>query len=83
MTYQAHITAPDEIERLLHHMPSVARLAENEWASGFARSIIGQSRRKRGWSPSPKQLSVMRALVSDLFANVPDKIDLIEREDDI
>lgn len=59
---------PSEIERLLHHMPAVARYAENKWAEGFAKSIVGQSRR-RNWRPSPKQLSVMRSLVSDLFAH--------------
>ena len=55
-----------EIERLLHHMPSVAVHAEKTWAKGFAQSVSKQARR-RGWSPSAKQLTVMRALVSDLF----------------
>ena len=56
-----------EIERLVFHMPAVAQWAENDWAAGFARSIMGVSKR-RGWKPSPKQLSMMRRLVSDLFA---------------
>jgi hypothetical protein len=59
--------SPDEIERLLHHMPTVASSAENTWAAGFAHSVTKQSRR-RGWEPSEKQLSVMRGLVADLFA---------------
>lgn len=57
-----------EIERLIHHMPTVARLAENNWAQGFAQSIVKQSHR-RGWKPSLKQLPVMRELVSDLFTH--------------
>lgn len=68
MTYHCHSFASDDIERLLHHMPTVAAHAENEWAAGFARSICRQSRR-RGWKPSPKQLPLMRRLVSDLFAH--------------
>ncbi|MEY8837815.1 hypothetical protein AB9K41_02115 [Cribrihabitans sp. XS_ASV171] len=68
MSYHRHITSPDEIERLLHHMPTVARLAETEWPRNFAASILRQSNR-RGWKPSPKQLSLMRRLVSDLFAH--------------
>lgn len=76
MTYHTRhdfqLTAtPDEIERLLHHMPTVARLAESDWAEGFAKSMVKQSYRK-GWKPSPKQLSVMRGLVSDLFTHAPD-----------
>lgn len=55
-----------EIERLLFHMPAVAQWAENDWSAGFARSVIGQCKR-RGWKPSPKQLSMMRKLVADLF----------------
>jgi hypothetical protein len=59
-----------EIERLLHHMPAVARNAENTWAQGFALSVSRQSRR-RNWKPSPKQLSIMRGLVTDLFTHAP------------
>lgn len=69
-----------EIERLLHHMPTVAAQAENEWAGDFAKSITRQSYR-RGWKPTPKQLSVMRKLVADLFAhdgNMGGEIDVIE-----
>jgi hypothetical protein len=60
--------APYEIERLLHHMPAVAQLAENDFAKGFAASIVKQSRR-RNWKPSPKQLPIMRELVTDLFTH--------------
>ena len=72
MTYHPRtIASPDEIERLLHHMPSVASSAENTWAKGFAQSVTKQSRR-RGWRPSDKQLSVMRGLVSDQFTDALD-----------
>lgn len=67
-----------EIERLTYHMKTVARDAENIFASGFARSILRQSK-KPGWTPSPKQMSVMQALVADLFAygDVEEREDLI------
>ena len=61
-----NIASDAEIERLLHHMPTVARVAASEWAKGFAKSLIGLSYRK-GWKPSGKQLHIMRELVSDLF----------------
>lgn len=60
-----------EIERLLHHLPTVARLAEETWAKGFALSVLKQSRR-RGWTPSAQQLPVMRGLVDDLFTRTSD-----------
>ena len=78
--HSPNIASLTEIDRLLHHMPSVAAYGENEWAAGFAHSVLGQSRRK-SWQPSPKQLSVMRRLVSDLFAHASDEdgeIHLIE-----
>ena len=73
MTYHACTIkpVPDEIERLLHHMPAVADLAENDWAAMFAKSVTRQSYRKN-WAPSPKQLGLMRKLVADLFAYGPD-----------
>ncbi|MBY6163250.1 hypothetical protein KUV73_20370 [Mameliella alba] len=73
------ITPADELERLLHHMPTIAREATNEWAKSFAGSIVRQSKR-RGWKPSPKQLSMMRRLVSDLFAHGYEggEVDVIE-----
>ncbi|SDY18407.1 hypothetical protein [Citreimonas salinaria] len=57
----------EELERLVFHMPVVAESASTGWAKSFALSIVRQSRR-RGWRPSPKQLHIMRDLVSDLFA---------------
>jgi len=79
-THFASIVNGADIERLLHHMPTVAIYAENTWAKGFAQSIVRQARRK-GWSPSPKQFSVMKRLVQDLFAYGGDTegdIDVIE-----
>ena len=75
MTRRAFMTEAQrsEIERLLFHMPTVARLAKTDWAKGFAKSVMGQSRRKR-WRPSEKQIAIMRELVSDLFRQ--------EQEDD-
>ncbi|MGR3661517.1 MAG: hypothetical protein ACU0CA_10100 [Paracoccaceae bacterium] len=46
-------------------------MAENGWAARFALSVTRQSYRK-DWAPSPKQLSLMRKLVADLFAYDPD-----------
>ncbi|KZX94487.1 MULTISPECIES: hypothetical protein [unclassified Sulfitobacter] len=69
-----------EIERLLHHLPTVAQLAEEPWVEGFAKSVLKQSRR-RGWSPSPRQLPVMRQLVNALFTRTDggaDDIQMIE-----
>ncbi|MGF6859662.1 hypothetical protein ABIE69_000209 [Rhodobacteraceae bacterium MBR-64] len=60
-------TAPRNVDELLFHWPAVIRLAETDFAKCFALSIAKQSRR-RGWKPSPKQLGIMRAMVSELFA---------------
>ncbi|WP_417587398.1 hypothetical protein [Pararhodobacter oceanensis] len=65
------------IEELLFHMPTVANGATNDWAKGFAKSIVKQSKR-RGWRPTPKQIAMMRRLVSDLFAYGDDDLSLIE-----
>jgi hypothetical protein len=62
---------PAEIERLLHHMPTVASLAENTWAQGFALSVCKQARRGN-LKPSEKQSSVMLGLVSGLLTHDPD-----------
>lgn len=59
---------PAELERLIHYMPTIAQRSENEWARGFAQSIVRQSRR-RAWRPSPKQMSMMKKLVTDLFSH--------------
>jgi len=54
------------LEELLWHMKTIARVAENEWASNFARSILRQSRCP-DWRPSAKQEALMQMLVVELF----------------
>ncbi|MCA3446727.1 MAG: hypothetical protein INF93_08425 [Rhodobacter sp.] len=65
------------IEEALYHMPTVAKLATNEWAKSFAESIVKQSRR-RGWRPSAKQQALMQRMVSELFTRRDDGGALIE-----
>ena len=57
-----------EIERLIWHMPTVARQASNGWARDFALSIKRQAHRK-SWRPSPKQLELMRRMVAEMFTH--------------
>lgn len=70
--------SPAETDRLLYHMGSVIKHADSDWARNFAMSVLRQSKR-RTWQPSPKQLNVMRSLVSDLFRpEQPGDLQLIE-----
>ena len=62
---------PRNVDELLFHMPTVARMASTDWARGFALSVVKQSRR-RGWHPSDKQVAMMRTMVSDLFTATQD-----------
>lgn len=62
----------------LFHWNLVVKAATNDWAKGFAKSIAKQSRR-RGWKPSPKQLALMRQMVSALFQD-HDDLPVIERD---
>jgi hypothetical protein len=64
-------------EELLFHMKTVAKLATNEWAKGFAESIVKQSRR-RGWQPSAKQSALMQRMVGELFSRRDDGGTLVE-----
>jgi hypothetical protein len=70
------------LEELLFHMPTVARLAKTDFVKGFALSVVKQSHR-RNWTPSAKQYALIRQMVSDLFTQThneaDDDIDLIER----
>lgn len=77
MTLHQSIASPDEVERLVYHMKSIAGTGD-AWSTGFARSILRNSKRP-GWVPSEKQLSCMRNLVADLFANRSDDPEVIER----
>ena len=69
------------LEELLFHMPTVARLAKSDWAKGFALSVVKQSHR-RNWTPTAKQYALIRQMVSELFSRPHDQaaedIDLIE-----
>ena len=76
MTLHHQIASPDEIERLVFYMKAIAGTG-NAWASGFARSILRNSKRP-DWNPSEKQLSCMRNLVADLFANGGDDLEVSE-----
>lgn len=62
------------LDELLALWPAVLRSAESEWQRSFAMSIARQGRR-RTWQPSPKQLSLMRRMVDDLFTGSPDLIE--------
>lgn len=62
------------LEELLFHMPTVARVAKTEWAKGFALSVVKQSHR-RNWKPTAKQYALIRQLVSELFSRPHDHAD--------
>jgi len=62
------------VDELVFHMPTVARMAGTDWAKGFALSVVAQSRR-RNWKPTPKQLGMMRRMVSELFTALRDDDD--------
>ncbi|SDL72316.1 hypothetical protein [Aliiruegeria lutimaris] len=68
MTHAHLYPTPSELERLIWHMPKCAEGADNDWSKNFAMSIVRQSFRKN-WKPSPKQVNIMRRMVSDLFVN--------------
>ena len=72
------MTAERSVDECLHWLPTVAKAATDEWAQGFAKSILGQSRR-RNWKPTPKQLATMRRMVAELFVT---EVDLILIEED-
>lgn len=58
-------------DECLYWFPTIAKTATNEWAQNFAHSVMAQSRR-RGWKPTPKQLTMMRRMVSELFTTMRD-----------
>ena len=43
----------------------MGRISRDGWGFGFTLSILKNNKR-RGWTPSPKQLSAMRDLVAEL-----------------
>lgn len=74
---QFNLPCQRSVDELLHHWPTVCRLAEDDWAKGFALSIARQSRR-RGWHPSAKQTGIMQRMVSELFTQADTELDLFE-----
>lgn len=66
MTAERHFTGDADVDQLLFSWGRVIRDAEG-WARGFALSIQ-RDRKKPGWQPSAKQLSIMRQLVAELTA---------------
>lgn len=71
-------TGNPDVDRLLFSWGRVIADASG-WTRGFALSIQ-RDRKKPGWSPSPKQLSVMQRLVAELPQSRADEdMDLIER----
>lgn len=78
MKGEQSFTGDPEIDRLLFRWGEVIRGAEG-WARGFALSIQ-RARQKHGWTPSPKQLALMRRMVSELpKAGAGAELILIER----
>lgn len=79
MTSTPHYTGDADVDRLLFTWGSVIRDSKG-WARGFALSIQ-RDRKKPGWHPSAKQLSVMRRMVAELPAYEGDgDFQIIERE---
>lgn len=71
-------TGDPEVDQLLFRWGRVIERARG-WARGFALSIQ-RDRKKPGWMPSQKQLAVMQRLVAELPQDLPDEVDLIERD---
>jgi hypothetical protein len=69
-------TGDPEVDRLLFSWGRVVADAQG-WARGFALSIQ-RDRKKQGWAPTERQLSVMRRMVAELPIAGRDAPDLIE-----
>ena len=57
-------TGDPEVDRLLFSWGRVIASASG-WTRGFALGIQ-RDRKKPGWTPTPRQLSMMRRMVADL-----------------
>ena len=73
------------VDELLWSWPTVCKAASNDWAKGFALSIMRQSKR-RNWQPSPKQHALMNRMVNEGYPHRGhfdgcDDFDLIDRGD--
>lgn len=63
------MTVPGEAAHLLHMMSvMLGAKALQDRDLEFARSIVGQHRRRPAMVPSPKQMTWMRRLVDDFLA---------------
>ena len=78
MSGHPEYTGDAEVDRLLFSWRRVIATASG-WTRGFALSIQ-RDRKKPGWTPSRKQLAVMQRLVAELPQDLPDDVDLIERD---
>lgn len=76
MSAVENYTGVEEIDRLLFSWPRVIACSSG-WSRGFALSIQ-KARKRPGWMPSTRQLSVMRKLVADIPEAREDDPDLIE-----
>lgn len=65
MSAEQAFTGDPEVDQLLFRWRRVIADAKDEWARGFALSIQ-RARKRSGWVPSPRQLSVMRRMVAEL-----------------
>ncbi len=70
------------IDELLWRLGDALRLGRLEgWGRDFAKSILGQAKRGRRWSPSGKQLHTMRRLLveqAEAEATLIDDADITE-----
>lgn len=79
MSADQAFTGDAEVDQLLFSWPRVIADARG-WSRGFALSVQ-RDRKKPAWTPSARQLSVMRRLVAELPQVAgDDDPDLVERE---
>lgn len=79
MRAELSYTGDAEVDHLLFSWGRVIADAKG-WARGFALSIQ-RDRKKAGWAPTERQLSMMRRLVAELPAfEGEDDPELLERE---
>lgn len=75
-------TGDAEVDRLLFSWPRVIGAASG-WTRGFALGVQ-RDRKRHGWMPTARQLSLMRRLVAELPATArdaeADDLPLIEAE---
>lgn len=70
------------LDELLFSMKAIVRRNIGNFAGDFAKSILRQSKRA-DWTPTPKQLALMRRLVFEHYTGgaQSDDLDVIEREE--